>query len=176
MNTKFLQPILQGSCGSQRVNCTRDVFFNLKKINFLIFPIKPSIIMGNFLSVGSQSWLSSSNVDVFSLGFFFVYFVQNKPSNLPFISLMLWVEVNLGIFPYKRRNQINLFPIKIDGCFFFSLLFSIFMVNLQLSEYIYGSSLRNQKFKGTTLHYSALLIIKFDVQYSLQGDICKFHN
>ena len=59
---------------------------------------------------------------------------------------------------------------------FFSLLFSIFMVNLQLSEYIYGSSLRNQEFKGTTLHYSALLIIKFDVQYSLQGDICKFHN
>ena len=53
------------------------------------------------------------------LGFFFVYFVQNKPSNLLFISLMLWVEVNLGIFPYKRRNQINLFPIKIDGCFFF---------------------------------------------------------
>ena len=125
LNTKFLQPILQGSCGSQRVNCTRDVFFNLKKINFLIFPIKPSIIMGNFLSVGSQSWLSLSNVDVFSLGFFFVYFVQNKPSNLPFISLMLWVEVNLGIFLYKRRNQINLFSIKIDGCFFF-LYFSQF--------------------------------------------------
>ena len=33
------------------------------------------------------------------------------------------------------------------------------MVNLQLCEYMYGSSLRNQKFKGTTLHYSALLII-----------------
>ena len=93
-----------------------------KKINFLIFLIKPSIIMGNFLSVGSQSWLSLSNVDVFSLGFFFVYFVQNKPSNLPFISLMLWVEVNLGIFLYKRRNQINLFPIKIDGCFFLTFL------------------------------------------------------
>ena len=40
------------------------------------------------------------------------------------------------------------------------------MVNLQLCEYMYGSSLRNQKFKGTTLHYSALLIIKFDAQYS----------
>ena len=57
---------------------------------------------------------------------FFVYFVQNKPSNLPFISLMLWVEVNLGIFLYKRRNQINLFSIKIDGCFFFFLYFSQF--------------------------------------------------
>ena len=92
--------------------------------------------MGNVLSVGSQSWLSSSNVDVFSLGFFFVYFVQNKPSNLPFISLMLWVEVNLGIFPYKRRNQINLFPIKIDDCFLFVFFFLTFLNSEHSSESI----------------------------------------
>ena len=84
-----------------------------KKINFLIFPIKPSIIMGNFLSVGSQSWLSSSNLDVFSLGFFFVYFVQNKPSNLPFISLMLWVEVSLGFFFTREEMKLIYFQLKL---------------------------------------------------------------
>ena len=103
----------------------KGCLLQLKKNPFSNLPYQTFHYNGNVLYAGSQSWLSSSNVDVFSLGFFFVYFVQNKPSNLPFISLMLWVEVNLGIFLYKRRNQINLFPIKIDGCFFF-LYFSQF--------------------------------------------------
>ena len=68
--------------------------------------------------------------------FFFVYFVQNKPSNLPFISLMLWVEVNLGIFPYKRRNQINIFPIKLMAVFCLFVFFLTFLNSEHSSESI----------------------------------------
>ena len=45
----------------------------LLQLGKIPFPISPSnhpiIIMENIVSVGSQSWLSSSNVDVYSLGF-----------------------------------------------------------------------------------------------------------
>ena len=57
--------------------------------------------------------------------FFFVYFVQNKPSNLPFISLMLWVEVNLGFFFTREEMKLIYFQLKLVAvfvCFFLTFL------------------------------------------------------